>query len=198
MTLLVVMSPCALVLSIPSAILAAIAWGARHGVLFRGGAAIEKLAEVDVVAMDKTGTLTEGELRVTKIESFPAGRESDVLRIAVSLESNSNHPIARAIMRFGQTQGIAAGKVGGISPSPGRAARPHEAGLSYVGRRELVQGSPLGDALAGVPDAPLGFSEVWVLHEQIVGRILLKDEVRPGSRGAGALAADGAHHHAHR
>jgi cation transport ATPase len=64
MTLLVVMSPCALVLSIPSAILAAIAWGARHGVLFRGGAAIEKLADISVIALDKTGTLTTGELAV--------------------------------------------------------------------------------------------------------------------------------------
>jgi len=193
MTLLVVMSPCALVLSIPSAILAAIAWGARHGVLFRGGAAIEKLAEVDVIAMDKTGTLTEGELKVTKIESFPAGRESDVLRIAVSLESNSNHPIARAITRHGQTQGILAEKLAEFHSIAGQGLRGRtEGGLSYVGRRELVKDSALGDALAGVPDAPLGFSEVWVLHEQIVGRILLKDEVRPGSRAVlERLEADG-------
>src|SRR5262249_47632200 len=61
MTLLVVASPCALVLSIPSAVLAAIAWGARHGILFRGGAAVEKLASTTLVALDKTGTLTTGE-----------------------------------------------------------------------------------------------------------------------------------------
>jgi Cd2+/Zn2+-exporting ATPase len=193
MTLLVVMSPCALVLSIPSAILAAIAWGARHGILFRGGAAIEKLAEVDVIAMDKTGTLTEGELKVTKIESFPAGREDDVLRIAVNLESNSNHPIARAITRHGQAKGFAAEKLAEFHSIAGQGLRGRtESGLSYVGRRELVHDSALGDALAGVPDAPLGFSEVWVLHEQIVGRILLKDEVRPGSRAVlESLAKDG-------
>ncbi|MBE7494739.1 MAG: heavy metal translocating P-type ATPase [Verrucomicrobiaceae bacterium] len=193
MTLLVVMSPCALVLSIPSAILAAIAWGARHGVLFRGGAAIEKLAEVDVIAMDKTGTLTEGELKVSQIESFPAGRENDVLRIAVSLESNSNHPIARAITRHGQAQGIVAEKLAEFHSIAGQGLRGRtEAGLSYVGRRELVKDSALGEALAGVPDAPMGFSEVWVLHEQIVGRILLKDEVRPGSRAVlEKLSADG-------
>jgi Cd2+/Zn2+-exporting ATPase len=69
MTLMVVASPCALVLSIPSAILAAIAWGARHGVLFRGGAAIEKLADITAVALDKTGTLTTGELAVVGSES---------------------------------------------------------------------------------------------------------------------------------
>ncbi len=75
MTLLVVASPCALVLSIPSAVLAAIAWGARHGILFRGGAAVEKLAGIQTVALDKTGTLTTGELRVEEVESFPPGRE---------------------------------------------------------------------------------------------------------------------------
>ena len=106
MTLLVVASPCALVLSIPSAVLAAIAWGARHGILFRGGAAVEKLAGITTVALDKTGTLTTGELRVEAIESFPPGRESDVAQLAYSLERLSTHPLARAITRHGKQQGI--------------------------------------------------------------------------------------------
>ena len=146
-----------------------------------------------MIAMDKTGTLTEGELKVTRIESFPAGREEEVLRIAVSLESNSNHPIARAITRHGKSQGIEAEKLAEFHSIAGQGLRGRtEAGLSYVGRRELVKDSALGDALAGVPDAPVGFSEVWVLHEQIVGRVLLKDEVRPGSRAVlEKLAADG-------
>src|SRR5213078_2265115 len=84
MTLLVVASPCALVLSIPSAVLAAIAWGARHGILFRGGAAVEKLAGTTLVALDKTGTLTTGELRVEQVESFPPGRESEIAQLACS------------------------------------------------------------------------------------------------------------------
>ena len=106
MTLLVVASPCALVLSIPSAVLAAIAWGARHGILFRGGAAVEKLAEANVVALDKTGTLTTGELRVEKVESFPSGREAEIARLAYSLEKLSTHPLARAITRHGKQQRI--------------------------------------------------------------------------------------------
>lgn len=183
MTLLVVMSPCALVLSIPSAILAAIAWGARRGILFRGGAAIEKLAEVDVVAMDKTGTLTEGDLRVARIESFPPGNEEQILRIAVSLEANSNHPIARAIAKHGQAQGVSVEKLTEFQSISGQGLRGRTgSGLSYVGRRELVADSTLAGVLAGIADAPFGFSEVWVLHEQLVGRILLQDQVRPGSR----------------
>src|SRR5438874_8431851 len=102
MTLLVVASPCALVLSIPSAVLAAIAWAAKRGILFRGGAAVEKLAEVRVVAMDKTGTLSTGELAVDQVESFPPGRENDVALLAFSMEKLSAHPLARAIVRFGK------------------------------------------------------------------------------------------------
>src|SRR5204863_6470625 len=105
MTLLVVASPCALVLSIPSAVLAAIAWSARHGILFRGGIAVEKLASISTVALDKTGTLTTGELRVQKIESFPAGREREVAELAFSLERLSAHPLARAITRYGKQKG---------------------------------------------------------------------------------------------
>src|SRR5947199_4924245 len=108
MTLLVVASPCALVLSIPSAVLAAIAWSARHGILFRGGAAVEKLAGIDTVALDKTGTLTTGELRVEKVESFPAGREPEVAQLAYSLEKLSTHPLARAITRHGKHEGLTA------------------------------------------------------------------------------------------
>ncbi|MEY2427670.1 MAG: Zn2+/Cd2+-exporting ATPase [Verrucomicrobiota bacterium] len=104
MTLLVVASPCALVLSIPSAVLAAIAWGARHGILFRGGAAVEKLADVTIVALDKTGTLTTGELRVETVESFPSGREKEVAQLAYSLERLSTHPLARAVTRHGKRE----------------------------------------------------------------------------------------------
>ena len=183
MTLLVVMSPCALVLSIPSAILAAIAWGARRGILFRGGAAIEKLAEVDTVAMDKTGTLTAGELQVSKVESFPPGREAEVLQIAVNLEASSNHPIARAITRHGKAEGLLPVKLEEFQSITGQGLRGRTAeGVSYVGRRELVESSAMAGWLKDVPDAPVGFSEVWVVGEQLIGRLLLRDEIRQGSR----------------
>ncbi|MBL9116319.1 MAG: heavy metal translocating P-type ATPase [Verrucomicrobiaceae bacterium] len=183
MTLLVVMSPCALVLSIPSAILAAIAWGAKRGILFRGGASIEHLADVNVIAMDKTGTLTEGELRVAKVESFPPGREQDILQQAVSLEASSNHPIARAITRHGASLGLLPGKVIEFQSIAGQGLRGRsESGLSYLGRRELISQSELAPFLSDIPEAPLGYSEVWVLHEKLLGRILLQDKIREGSK----------------
>ncbi len=190
MTLLVVMSPCALVLSIPSAILAAIAWGARRGILFRGGAAIEKLAEVDVIAMDKTGTLTEGNLKVALVESFPPGREKDVLRLCVTLDANSNHPIAHAITRHAKEQGIKPGELQEFQSIPGQGLRGlTKDGVTYVGRRELMNQGDFARWLKDVPDAPLGFSEVWVLNAQTMGRVLLKDEIRSGSKAVLATLA---------
>ena len=184
MTLLVVMSPCALALSIPSAILAAIAWGARHGILFRGGAAVEKLAEVDLVAMDKTGTLTEGHMHVAKVESFPPGNEETILKVAVALESNSNHPIARAIVAYGQEHGVAgAAEIEDFKSITAQGLRGKVAGqLSYVGKRELLNQPGFEAWLAQIPDAPLGFTEAWVLNANILGRLLLHDQVREGSK----------------
>jgi Cd2+/Zn2+-exporting ATPase len=183
MTLLVVMSPCALVLSIPSAILAAIAWGARHGILFRGGAAIEKMAEVGVVALDKTGTLTTGELAVVAVESFPPGRETNVLEIAFALESRSHHPIARAIVAHGRRHGLRAGGVDEFESLTGKGVRGRVGAASaLLGRRELMDDGPLGEWIRSVPAASPEITEVWILHDDLIGRIQMRDELRPQSR----------------
>src|SRR6185436_4991659 len=136
MTLLVVASPCALVLSIPSAVLAAIAWSARHGILFRGGAAVEKLAGITTVALDKTGTLTTGELRVEKVESFPPGREGEVAQLAYSLERLSTHPLARAITRYGKQQQLKAVTFEHFESVTGQGLRARRNGtVCSLGRR---------------------------------------------------------------
>lgn len=184
MTLLVVASPCALVLSIPSAILAAIAWGARRGILFRGGAAVEQLAEVNVVAMDKTGTLTTGDLRVEKVESFPPGREDEVLQLAVSLDRHSNHPLARAIVRYARQRGLAPVDVVDFAQTSGAgiSARYGDRQLR-LGRRSWAQDPTHGDCLAVPPPKDIGVSEVWLSAGDFCGRVLLRDDVRPEARG---------------
>ena len=183
MTLLVVASPCALVLSIPSAVLAAIAWGARNGILFRGGAAIEKLAEVDLVALDKTGTLTTGELTVTGYESFPPGREQYVIELACALEANSDHPLARAIVRHGKIHGVRARPVEDFESLTGRGLRGRHDGASVLlGRRELLEEGPLAEWARQLPAAAAELTEVWVLAGGVIGRVLLRDEIRTQSR----------------
>lgn len=193
MTLMVVASPCALVLSIPSAILAAIAWGARHGVLFRGGAAIEKLADVTVVALDKTGTLTTGELAVVRCESFPVGREREILQLAYTLEAKSHHPIARAIVRHARNEGVAELAVEEFESITGQGLRGRVGGATLMlGRREMLEKGPLADWSRQLPPAAAEFSEVWVIGRDVVGRLLLKDQIRGESKAVlAALQATG-------
>lgn len=183
MTLLVVASPCALVISIPSAILAAIAWGARHGVLFRGGAAIEKLAEVDLVALDKTGTLTTGEMEVDRIESFPPGREMEALELAYSLESHGSHPIGRAIKKFAKQQGAQKHKIDDFEAMSGKGVQGREEGaLCVLGRRELLEEGPLAEWMQSVPEPEPDFVENWIFKGDLIARILLRDQIRTESK----------------
>ncbi len=183
MTLLVVASPCALVLSIPSAILAAIAWGAKRGILFRGGAAVEKLNEVTVVAMDKTGTLTTGELSVDRVESFPPGREQEVAQLAYSLERLSTHPLARAITRYGKQQQLRELELEQFESITGMGLRARfGAGTVLLGRREWLAEAVARPVFSEVPLTEAGLSEVWVSKGELVGRILLRDDIRPQAR----------------
>ena len=184
MTLMVVASPCALVLSIPSAILAAIAWGARHGVLFRGGAAIEKLADVNIVAMDKTGTLTTGELAVVGYESFPPGRETQVMELAYALESKSEHPLARAIVRDAKARGVRVLELADFKNIIGQGVRgSYNGGQAMLGRRELLEAGPLAAWAEKLPPAPAELAEVWVVGSDFLGRVLLRDQIRAESKG---------------
>src|SRR6266478_4412392 len=183
MTLLVVASPCALVLSIPVAVLAAIAWSARHGILFRGGAAVEKLAAVTTVALDKTGTLTTGELRVEKVESFPPGREAEVARIAYSLERLSTHPLARAITRYGKRQQFQPVELENFESVTGLGLQArHDGNMVALGRREWLGQGALRKVISQVAPTAAGFSEVWLAKDGLLGRIVLRDDIRPQAR----------------
>jgi Cd2+/Zn2+-exporting ATPase len=185
MTLLVVASPCALVLSIPSAVLAAIASGARRGILFRGGAAVEKLAQIKVVAMDKTGTLTTGELRVETVESFPPGREQEVAALAFSLERLSTHPLARAITRHGKAQRLEMLPVEKFESVTGLGLRAELKGQPiFLGRGDWVL-QMAGSSRPQVPgnlSPEVGVSEIWLAHGTLLGRVTLRDDIRPEAR----------------
>lgn len=106
MTLLVVASPCALIISTPASILSAIAAAARAGVLFKGGAYLEKLATVTIAAFDKTGTLTHGHLTVTDVRPLSGYHAEDVVRMAASAELPSEHHIGRAIVERAREMGL--------------------------------------------------------------------------------------------
>lgn len=124
MVLLVVASPCALVVSTPAAILSAIANGARHGILFKGGAYLENMASVRVAVLDKTGTLTTGRPGVTDVvlaaHAPPGFDEQHLLAYAAALESRSEHPLAKEIVRAAADRGLQLPALGDVVALPGR------------------------------------------------------------------------------
>jgi len=186
MTLLVVLSPCALVLSVPSAVLAAIAAGARHGILFRGGAAVERLADVDCVCFDKTGTLTAGTPVVAALEVLPASADRDrALSALLSLEAGTTHPFAAGVVAACRTEGARLLEVKGLSNSPGQGVAGTIDGARWsVGTREFTGAHELPGA--AVPAGAI-VSEVWASDGAVTVRATLVDEIRPAS--APTLAA---------
>lgn len=98
MTVLVIACPCALVLATPTAVIATVGSAARKGILIKGGEALEKAAEITVMCLDKTGTVTEGKPKVVEIKGFNEYSEREVLFSAAIVEKNSQHPIAAAVL----------------------------------------------------------------------------------------------------
>lgn len=107
LVLLVIACPCALVISTPVSIVAGLASAARHGVLVKGGMYLEVPASLKAIAFDKTGTLTEGHPSVVQVAPWNGFTEQELLRVAGSMESQSDHPLARAIVAHVKSQGVA-------------------------------------------------------------------------------------------
>jgi Cd2+/Zn2+-exporting ATPase len=128
--LLIVASPCALVIATPTATLAAISRGARAGLLFKGGQAIDRLARMRAVCVDKTGTLTMGRARLQQVHAVAWSDGDQMLRVAAGLEAGSTHPIAKAVTEAARQRGVPPAVVEQAEDVPGR-------GLSG-----MVDGSP--------------------------------------------------------
>jgi Cd2+/Zn2+-exporting ATPase len=119
-TLLVVASPCALMIATPTATLCGLSRAARAGVLIKGGEAMERLAAVDKIALDKTGTLTMGQIEVTHVSPIAASDSDQLLELAMGIEQHSTHPIAAAIVRAAREHAISPADVASIETIPGR------------------------------------------------------------------------------
>ncbi|CDO08093.1 MULTISPECIES: heavy metal translocating P-type ATPase [Mycolicibacterium] len=104
LAVLVAASPCALAIATPSAVLSAVARAARAGILVKGGAALEELGRVQVLAFDKTGTLTQGKPQITDVIATSGTDDTELLAVAVAVEEQSDHPLARAIVRDGRAR----------------------------------------------------------------------------------------------
>ncbi len=183
MVLMTVASPCALVISVPSAIISAIASAARDGVLFKGGASLEKLAAVKVFAFDKTGTLTLGEPRVADIVCAARVTESELLTYAASAEARSEHPLAKAILRRAQESELDIYKPSEFKALPGHGVIAEINGHRLrVGRVSLMSDCPAMPAALSARQQELegdGKTVVAVLRDnEPLGLIALADECR--------------------
>jgi Cd2+/Zn2+-exporting ATPase len=151
MAVLVAASPCALAIATPSAVLAGVARAGRGGVLVKGGGPLENLGQLSAIAFDKTGTLTEGEPRVTDVVPAEGATEDELLETAVAVERLSDHPLAKAVVRHGEAEGVAPAEATGLQSITGRGIRADLGGeASYIGKDDLfaeVEGPPLPEAV---------------------------------------------------
>ncbi len=138
MVILVVASPCALIISTPASILSAIANGARRGILYKGGAYMERMAEVKAIAFDKTGTLTQGKMNVTDVyvaKNNPANvTEDSLLALSAALEGRSEHPIAKAVVAAARDRNVQIPAMSNFVALPGRGVHAKAEGyLTFIG-----------------------------------------------------------------
>lgn len=182
LAILLIGCPCALVISTPAAIAAALSSGARRGLLMKGGAVLETVGKITVACFDKTGTLSEGKPQVTEVLAG-ALSEDEVLRLAASLDAGSSHPLALAI--------LAAAEAGGLEHRPITGAKAHGGkGVSgRSGEQALFLGSPNAAAeKAVIPEDMLAriaacndegkTVSVLVADGKIGGAIAMRDEPR--------------------
>jgi len=177
---LVIACPCAMGLAVPAALTVAVGRGAQLGVLFKGGESLERLAHLDAIVLDKTGTLTIGHPVLESVHPLAGSAENDLLRIAGSVEERSNHPLAHAIVDAARARGLVWEPADDVQIIPGR-------GLSgKVDGRECTLGNeahfresflPLP---TGIPPEEPGTTRLWMaLDSQTVGCFDASDALRP-------------------
>lgn len=197
LTLLVISCPCALVISTPVAVVSGITSAARNGVLIKGGVNLEALAGVRVVALDKTGTLTTGQLSVVEViaEADTDTRRAELLAIASALEERSEHPIAAAIRRAAIEAGSARPfQISEFESFAGRGARARLDGSYYqIGRPELFGGAVATWQSQLNRLSQSGCSPICVgTDDRVIGLLAVADRERPeAQRVVSALRARG-------
>ncbi|MCC8057148.1 heavy metal translocating P-type ATPase [Cloacibacillus sp.] len=198
-SVLVISCPCALGLATPVAIMVGNGMGAKNGILFKNAAALEEAGKVRIVALDKTGTITSGEPKVTDIIPASGYGEDELLRLAAALEQKSEHPLARAVLRETGERKIAAAEVSDFRALPGNGLAATLDGCALLGgnynfisRQATVSGEmkAQSERLAEEGKTPLFFSKDGAL----AGIIAIADTIKEESaRAVGELKNMGIH-----
>lgn len=188
-TILIVVCPCSLVLATPTAIVAAIGNTARNGVLVKHGTAMEQIGKVDVVAFDKTGTVTFGEPKVTQVYPMNGYSESNLLSLAASAERSSEHPIARAIIKEARNRFLDLQTPEGFESYAGHGIRAQVRGKDIVIGEKMLSEIGLNISENDLnhinQNKEKGFTVIPVaIDGTLAGFINVADTVRPESVGA--------------
>jgi Cd2+/Zn2+-exporting ATPase len=187
LVLLVIACPCALVISTPVSIVAALASSARAGVLVKGGADMELPARLKAIAMDKTGTMTRGEPAVTEVIPFGNHTQAELMARAAALEARSTHPLARAILRYAEQNSIAPAPAADVQVLQGKGLEGTFDGEAFwLGSHRYVvergQDNPEVARRAGALEAD-GKTVIAVGNPRhVCGLIAVADTVRPEAR----------------
>ena len=188
LVLLVIACPCALVISTPVSIVAALAASARNGVLIKGGAYVEAPGRTTALAMDKTGTITMGEPEVAAIYPIGETSERDLLMRAAALEARSSHPLARAILSLAEQDGLSVSAADNTRTVPGRGLEGDMGDQSiWLGSDRFAEEKGFGSAIPSdlrnrIEEA--GNTLVVVGDDTGVSGILeLRDQIRPDAKG---------------
>ncbi len=185
-SVLVISCPCALGLATPVAIMVGNGLGAKNGILFKTGVSLEQAGKVQIVALDKTGTITSGEPRVTDIVPVEGVSEETLLSAALALEARSEHPLAKAVTEKCAALHMTAQDVTDFSALPGNGLTAMRAGkkllggsLRYLSEQAAVSSAlrERAEALAGEGKTPLLFAE----DGKILGMIAVADTIKPDS-----------------
>ena len=189
LVLLVIACPCALVISTPVSIVAALAAAARNGVLIKGGLYVELPGKIKAVALDKTGTLTEGRPKVSELVPLSGHSEAKLLEIATAIELRSEHPLARAIVQHAADQGIKPAPVENYQAIKGKGATALLNGSPvWLGSHRYLEerGEETPDMHAELERLSAGGRSVVVVGEgdHVCGFISLADQLRSNTRAA--------------
>lgn len=188
-SVLIIACPCALGLATPTAIIAATGHAARRGILFKGGAVLERTAALDTVVFDKTGTLTRGQAVLRRVEVIGDGDPDEVLRVAAAAESVSEHPLARAVVEGARRRGLAWSPVSEFRAVPGCGLRAWVEGkwillgtASWLASEgvDTTPAAPAVDAVVESGCTPL----VLAAAGRVVGVLGVADEVRAEAKAA--------------
>jgi len=186
---LIIACPCALGLATPTAIIVGTGKGAENGVLIRSGEALERAHKIKSVLLDKTGTLTQGEPKVTDIIGSPSFAEAEVLRLAASVEHDSEHPLAQAIVKAASEKKLELSKVLDFKAMPGHGVEAKVGGKSLLlGNLALIKDRRISlDGLAKEAERLWGEGKTvlfFSVDSKAAGIIALADTLKPNAKEA--------------